>query len=33
MEEYILAFAEAAYKDPGKQAPMVFMASGEDFVM
>ena len=30
MEEYALASAEAAYENPGKQAPMVFMeSSGE----
>ena len=28
MEEYELAYSEAPYKNPGTQAPMVFMASG-----
>ena len=28
MEEYALASAEAAYKNPGEQAPMGFMALG-----
>ena len=28
MEEYLLASVEAAYKNPGEQAPMGFMASG-----
>ena len=30
MEEYTLASAEAAYENPGEQAPMVFMASGRE---
>ena len=28
MEVYALASAEAAYEDPGEQAPMVFMSAG-----
>ena len=28
MEEYTLASAEAAYENPGEQAPMGFMALG-----
>ena len=28
MEEYVLNYAEAAYKNPREQEPMVFMASG-----
>ena len=28
MEEFVLASKEAAYKEPGKQAPMGFMDSG-----
>ena len=32
MEEYFLAFVEAAYEDPGEQASMGFMATGEDFI-
>ena len=31
MEEYELAFAEAAYKNPGEQAQMVFMSVGGVF--
>ena len=31
MEEYALASAEAAYENPGKQAPMVFMEAGGRF--
>ena len=31
MEEYELAFIEASYKDPGKQLPMVFIATGGGF--
>ena len=31
MEEYALASAEAAYEDPGEQAPMGFMATGVVF--
>ena len=27
MEEYVLASAEAAYEDPGEQAPMGFLAA------
>ena len=28
LEEYMLTYAEAYYKDPGQQSPMGFMASG-----
>ena len=28
MEEYSLSSAEAAYENPGEQAPMGFMSSG-----
>ena len=28
IQEYALAYAETAYEDPGKHAPMGFMASG-----
>ena len=31
MEEYVLAYAEAAYEDPGEQTPMGFMESGGGF--
>ena len=31
MEEYASASAEAAYEDPGKQAPMGFMVLGGEF--
>ena len=30
MEEYSLASEEAAYENPGEQAPMGFMASGRE---
>ena len=31
MEEFVLASKEAAYEEPGKQAPMGFMDSGIEF--
>ena len=31
MEEYALAYVEAACEDPGEQAPMEFMAGGGGF--
>ena len=31
MEEYALASIEVSYKDPGEQAPMVFIAAGRIF--
>ena len=31
LDEYVLAYSEAYYKDPGEQAPMGFMASGGGF--
>ena len=31
MEEYVLAYAEAVYEDPGEQSSMRFMLSGGGF--
>ena len=31
LDKYVLASAEAAYEDPGKQAPLELMVSGGNF--